>query len=36
MPNDGDLVDLVPEIAPDEVLREKLRVQNPARLYGWA
>jgi predicted TIM-barrel fold metal-dependent hydrolase len=35
MPNDGDLVDLVPEIAPDEVLREKLLVQNPARLYGW-
>jgi predicted TIM-barrel fold metal-dependent hydrolase len=36
MPNDGDLVDLVPEIAPDEALREKLLVQNPARLYGWA
>jgi 2-pyrone-4,6-dicarboxylate lactonase len=36
MPNDGDLVDLVPEIAPDEVQREKLLVQNPANLYGWA
>jgi 2-pyrone-4,6-dicarboxylate lactonase len=35
MPNDGDLVDLVPEIAPDEVLREKLLVTNPANLYGW-
>jgi predicted TIM-barrel fold metal-dependent hydrolase len=36
MPNDGDLVDLVSEIAPDEVQREKLLVQNPANLYGWA
>jgi 2-pyrone-4,6-dicarboxylate lactonase len=36
MPNDGDLVDLVCEIAPDEVQREKLLVQNPANLYGWA
>ena len=24
------------EIAPDEVQREKLLVQNPANLYGWA
>ena len=36
MPNDGDLVDLVAEIAPDEEQREKLLVQNPANLYGWA
>jgi 2-pyrone-4,6-dicarboxylate lactonase len=36
MPNDGDLVDLVSEIAPDEGQREKLLVQNPANLYGWA
>ena len=36
MPNDGDLADLVSEIAPDEVQREKLLVQNPANLYGWA
>lgn len=35
MPNDGDLVDLIAEIAPDEVQREKLLVRNPARLYGW-
>jgi predicted TIM-barrel fold metal-dependent hydrolase len=35
MPNDGDLVDLVSEIAPDEVQREKLLVKNPANLYGW-
>ena len=36
MPNDGDLVDLVCEIAPDELQREKLLVRNPASLYGWA
>jgi hypothetical protein len=28
-------VDLVSEIAPDEVQREKLLVKNPANLYGW-
>lgn len=36
MPNDGDLVDLVPLIAPNEVHRHKLLVENPARLYGFA
>jgi len=35
MPNDGDLVDLLPRIAPDETLREKLLVSNPANLYDW-
>ena len=35
MPNDGDLVDLVPLIAPDEALRQKLLIHNPARLYDW-
>jgi predicted TIM-barrel fold metal-dependent hydrolase len=35
MPNDGDLVDLVPLIVPDEALRRKLVVHNPASLYGW-
>jgi 2-pyrone-4,6-dicarboxylate lactonase len=35
MPNDGDLVDLVPLIAPDEASRYKLLVENPARLYEW-
>ncbi len=35
MPNDGDLVDLVPSIVPDEALRRKLLVHNPASLYGW-
>ncbi len=36
MPNDGDLVDLVPSIAPDPAHRQKLLVENPARLYGFA
>ena len=35
MPNDGDLVDLVPLIAPDPAVRQKLLVDNPARLYGY-
>ncbi len=35
MPNDGDLVDLVPLIAPDLAHRQKLLVENPARLYGF-
>lgn len=35
MPNDGDLVDLVPLIAPHEDHRRKLLVENPARLYGF-
>jgi 2-pyrone-4,6-dicarboxylate lactonase len=36
MPNDGDLVDLVPLLAADATLRRKLLVENPARLYGFA
>jgi len=35
MPNDGDLVDLVPLIAPDEQLRHRLLVENPATLYDF-
>ncbi|HZP34445.1 MAG TPA: amidohydrolase family protein [Candidatus Acidoferrales bacterium] len=35
MPNDGDLVDLVPLIAPTEELREKVLVENPAKLYDF-
>jgi 2-pyrone-4,6-dicarboxylate lactonase len=35
MPNDGELVDLLPLMCPDEALRHKLLVDNPARLY-WA
>lgn len=33
MPNDGDLVDLIPVYAPDVAIRHKLLVDNPARLY---
>jgi 2-pyrone-4,6-dicarboxylate lactonase len=35
MPNDGDLVDLVPLIAPTEELRQRLLVENPGRLYDF-
>ena len=33
MPNDGDLVDLVPLYAPDPAVQKKLLVDNAARLY---
>ncbi|MGO8918798.1 MAG: amidohydrolase family protein [Stellaceae bacterium] len=33
MPNDGDLVDLLPLIAPDAAMRQKLLVDNPQLLY---
>jgi predicted TIM-barrel fold metal-dependent hydrolase len=33
MPNDGDLIDLVPLYAPDEQHRRLLLVDNPARLF---
>lgn len=35
MPNDGDLVDLIPQMAPDAGVQQKLLVDNPARLYGF-
>ena len=35
MPNDGELVDLFAETVPDERLRKRILVDNPARLY-WA
>ena len=34
-PNDGDLVDLLAEFAPDEQIRKKILVANPAKLYGF-
>ena len=34
-PNDGDLVDLLAEFAPDEPARRKILVDNPAALYGF-
>lgn len=36
MPNDGDLVDLAPQIAPTEELQQRLLVTNPAKLYDFA
>ena len=35
MPNDGDLVDLFPLMAPEAKLQKKILVDNPARLYGF-
>ena len=35
MPNDGDLVDLLALFAPDQKLRQKILVDNPAKLYGF-
>jgi len=34
-PNDGDLVDLLAAFAPDEAVRTKILVDNPATLYGF-
>lgn len=34
-PNDGDLLDLLAEFAPDEETRHKILVDNPAILYGF-
>jgi predicted TIM-barrel fold metal-dependent hydrolase len=33
MPNDGEIVDLVPLYAPDPAVQHKLLVDNPARLF---
>ncbi len=35
-PNEGDLLDILAEIAPDEALRKNILVDNPARLFGFA
>lgn len=35
MPNDGDLLGLLAEWAPEEALRRMILVENPARLYGF-
>lgn len=35
MPNDADLLDLVPLIARDAATQRKILVENPARLYGF-
>lgn len=33
MPNDGDLVDMIPLFAPDAAVQHKLLVRNPERLF---
>lgn len=35
MPDDGDLVDLIAEIVPDEANRRRLLVDNPVELFGF-
>lgn len=35
-PNDGLLLDLMPEFAPDVSIRNQILVHNPARLFGFA
>lgn len=35
MPNDGDLVDLLPGWIPDAATRQKILVDNPGKLYGF-
>jgi 2-pyrone-4,6-dicarboxylate lactonase len=36
IPDDGVLIDLLAEIAPDERTRHALLVDNPQRLYGFS
>ena len=36
VPDDGDLVDLLAEVAPTEKQRQAVLVDNPQRLYGFA
>ncbi len=35
IPNDGDLLDLLAQFAPIEAVRNRILVDNPARLYGF-
>jgi predicted TIM-barrel fold metal-dependent hydrolase len=35
IPNDGDLIDLLPVLMPDAAVRQKVLVENPARLFGF-
>ena len=36
MPNDGDLTDLLTTWLPDPVMRQRILVDNPVKLYGFA
>ena len=35
MPNDGDLVDILPIMIPDPALRQQVLVDNPTKLFGF-
>ena len=35
MPDDGDLVDILPTMIPDPALQQRVLVDNPARLFGF-
>jgi predicted TIM-barrel fold metal-dependent hydrolase len=35
VPNDGELVDLIAEIAPDAKTRQLMLVDNPTKLFGF-
>ena len=35
MPNDGELVDLIPDIAVNETTRRRMLVDNPAEFFGF-
>jgi predicted TIM-barrel fold metal-dependent hydrolase len=36
MPDDGDLVDLLVDLIPDEATRQRVLVDNPAMLYDFS
>jgi predicted TIM-barrel fold metal-dependent hydrolase len=36
VPNEGDLLDLLAAIAPDQKVRKRILVDNPARLFGFS
>jgi predicted TIM-barrel fold metal-dependent hydrolase len=35
MANDGDLMNMLPDFAPDEATRQRILVDNPATLFGF-
>jgi predicted TIM-barrel fold metal-dependent hydrolase len=35
MPDDGELLDLLLDWAPDETVRHRILVDNPTQLYGF-
>ena len=35
MPDDGDLIDLLLDWAPEQAIRNRILADNPAKLYGF-